>query len=116
MRKLTIVAALIAVGCTKLAPSAPVAAQAAAAQTSPTAFEAPKPSQVVAGRVVEKLESGPYSLLRLVTPAGEAWAAVPHTDKKVGEEVRVVDPLPVKQFEAKPLERTFELVYVGNLG
>jgi hypothetical protein len=118
LRKLALVGAVFAAACSK--PSSSPAPQAtppvAETAAAPKVFEAPQPKEVVSGTVLQKLESGPYTLLRLKTGSGEAWAAVPRTDRKVGDDVKVNDPLPVKGYVSKPLRRKFELVYVGNLG
>lgn len=108
-----VLAAALAAACSN-PPSAPAAAPKAAEAAVP--FEGPRPTAALSGVVLEKLVSGPYTLLRLKTGEGEVWAAVPRTEREVGAQVTVVEPLPVKRFESKPLRRTFDLVYVGNLG
>ena len=110
MRRLSVVllVTLAAAGCKKKeAPPPP-----AGAQVGPNAA----PSAVIKGKIVERLDAEPYSYLKLQTDAGEAWAAVPKTDKGPGTEVTVSGAMPMNQFESKTLKRKFELVYFGTLG
>jgi len=122
MRTVLLASALLAVACSKSSP--PPTPQVAADQNpargtkpaDPKATGEKKQFEILAGTLVEQAQSGPYTLFKIKTAAGEVWAAVPHTDRKVGDEVKVSDPLPVKNFESKPLKRTFAVVYFGNLG
>ena len=74
------------------------------------------PATTVKGKIVERLDAEPYSYLRLKTDQGEAWAAVPKTDKAAGAEVVVANAMAMPDFESKTLKRKFELVYFGTLG
>jgi hypothetical protein len=78
--------------------------------------QAVAPSVTVKGKVLERLDAEPYSYLRLKTDQGEAWAAVPKTDKAAGAEVVVANAMAMPDFESKTLKRKFELVYFGTLG
>jgi hypothetical protein len=109
MRRLSVVllVTLAVAGCKK--KEAP---QPTGAQVGPNAA----PSAVVKGKIVERLDAEPYSYLKLQTASGEAWAAVPKTDKGPGTEVTIAGAMPMTQFESKTLKRKFELVYFGTLG
>jgi hypothetical protein len=98
-----VVAALVA--CKKpekpaQAAQAPVAAQPA--------------SQVMQGKILEKLEAAPYSYLKLQTASGEVWTAVPATQAAVGSDFTVANAFPMQNFESKALNRKFEVVYFGQ--
>jgi hypothetical protein len=111
MRRLSVVllVTLAVAGCKKKEAAPP---QPAGAQGGPNAA----PSAVVKGKIVERLDAEPYSYLKLQTDSGEAWAAVPKTDKGPGVEVTVSGAMPMSQFESKTLKRKFDLVYFGTLG
>ena len=111
MRRLSVVllVALAVAGCKKKEPAQP---QQAAGAQAPNAA----PSAVIKGKIVERLDADPYSYLKLQTDSGEAWVAVPKTDKGPGNEVTVSGAMPMSQFESKTLKRKFELVYFGTLG
>ncbi len=102
------VLALATLACKKEAPPAPAAAAPAAAAPAANV-------QVLRGKVLEKIDVSQYSYLRLSTASGETWAAVQKTDKKVGDEVGVVNAFPMQGFESKELNRKFDVVYFGSL-
>jgi hypothetical protein len=99
-----ILAASALVACKK--PEAPVPAQMAPA--APTAG-------ALRGKVLERVDAPPYSYLKLATGSGEVWAAVPQTTTATGTEVGVANPMPMKDFESKTLNRKFDVVYFGTL-
>jgi hypothetical protein len=111
MRRLSVVllVALAVAGCKKKEPAQP---QQAAGAQAPNAA----PTAAIKGKIVERLDADPYSYLKLQTDSGEAWVAVPKTDKGPGSEVTVSGAMPMSQFESKTLKRKFELVYFGTLG
>ncbi len=93
--------------------SAPAAeASAATAPAHPTSM---KPaSGELHGKVLESIDAASYTYLRLSTPSGETWAAVPATDVQVGSEVVVLDPRDMGAFESKTLNRKFEQIVFGS--
>ena len=109
MRRLSAVLllTLAIAACKKKEAPKPQAAGVAGGQAAPS---------IVKGKIVERLEADPYSYLRIKTEQGEAWAAVPKTDKAVGADVEVTNAMPMTDFESKTLKRKFELVYFGTLG
>ncbi len=111
MRRLSVVllVALAVAGCKKQEP-APQPQQPMAAPGAPAAAAA------LTGKVAERLDAPPYSYLKLTTAQGEAWAAVPQSDVKVGAEVTVAGAMPMQGFESKTLKRKFDVVYFGTLG
>jgi hypothetical protein len=73
-------------------------------------------SSVLEGTVLETLAAPPYSYLRLKTPSGEVWAAVPANDLKVGASVAVTVQIRMEKFESPSLKRTFSPLVMGTLG
>lgn len=100
-----VAAALVA--CKK--PEKPAVAQAAQAPVA-----AQPASQVMQGKILEKLEAPPYSYLKLQTASGEVWTAVPATPVAVGTDYTVTNAFPMQDFESKTLNRKFALVYFGQ--
>jgi len=84
-----------------------------ATDDAPTA-PAAEPNRI-AGKVVEMWDAANYTYLRLETPEGEAWAAVPQTRLDIGAQVALVNPQAMSNFESKTLGRTFETIYFGTL-
>jgi hypothetical protein len=68
------------------------------------------------GQVLEVLDVGAYTYLRLKTADGETWAAVNKSPVKVGSEVTIHDPALMENFESKALNRTFPTIIFGTLG
>jgi hypothetical protein len=94
--------------CNWVGPTASLAQNAGAATEGESAV-------TVKGKVLERIDAAPYSYLRLSTPSGETWAAVPQTATTIGSEVTVAGALPMKNFESKTLKRKFDVVYFGTL-
>ena len=101
-----VAAALVA--CKK--PEKPATAQAAA--QAPVAAQ--PASQVMQGKILEKLDAPPYSYLKLQTASGEVWTAVPATPVAVGTDFTVANAFPMQDFESKTLNRKFPVVYFGQ--
>ena len=87
-----------------------LAAHDAAGGTAPAEAKDP-----LKGKILEKMDAAGYSYLRLATDGGEIWAAVVQTDAKVGDNVAVVDPMPMKDFKSSTLKRTFDVIMFGSL-
>lgn len=105
---LLLVGLLFVPGCKKDAAEAP-----APAAVKPSAVVAPA-SPEMTGTVAERIDAPNYTYLRLSSPAGDSWAAVPTTPVTVGSQVRISNPTPMRNFESKTLGRTFELVFFGG--
>ncbi|MBL8923036.1 MAG: hypothetical protein JNJ54_29575 [Myxococcaceae bacterium] len=69
----------------------------------------------VDGVVVERLEAGVYTYLKLKTASGETWAAVPKAEVAVGAQVRIRNPQPMDGFQSPSLKRTFDRIIFGTL-
>jgi len=111
------VLSLAVAGCSGSAPQ-PSANDAAPAQKTaaaqPAVMAAPE-TLAVAGSVLETMDSGGYTYLKLKTADGEIWAAVGQSDVKVGQDVTVSGANWMDGFESKTLKRTFDRILFGNL-
>jgi hypothetical protein len=94
-------------GCTKknAAPPAP-ASGAASASVAPEAG-----SQDITGPVLETMNSGQYTYVRVGSPSGEIWAAAQRFDVKVGDRVVIKPETPMRNFHSQTLNRDFPLIY-----
>jgi len=90
-------------------PMAPEAAPAA------PATEAESPSASVSGSVLQTLPASKYTYLRLATPNGEVWTAVPAASVAVGSRVTVENAARMTAFKSATLKRTFDVIYFGTL-
>ena len=72
-------------------------------------------ANVLQGKVLERLDAGRYSYLRLSTSSGEIWAAVLLTEASIGSEVTIENPMPMDGFETKTLKRKFDRIFFGTL-
>ena len=104
---LAVLLALSITACKK--SNAPTPAQA------PSADAAAPAAGGVRGKVVERIDAAPYSYLKLATPGGEVWAAVPQAPVENGTEVVIENPMAMDGFESKTLNRKFEKLYFGTL-
>jgi hypothetical protein len=69
----------------------------------------------VSGKVLERIDAGTYSYLRLDTLGGEQWAAVPKCELKAGDSAVVSHAMSMDGFESKTLQRKFEHIVFGTL-
>lgn len=67
------------------------------------------------GMVLETLDAGSYTYLRIKTHQGETWAAVSKANVKKGSEVTIVNSIPMDGFESKTLNRKFDRIVFGTL-
>ena len=103
MRSAVILAlVMVVLGCTLEATEDPPATQAA-------------DHNRIAGTVVETLDASSYTYLRIETPGGEAWAAVPQVRLEIGSEIVIANPEVMSNFESKTLGRRFDTIYFGTL-
>lgn len=117
-------AALAGCGNKQTAASATTASQpSATASVMPTmpatnsASEAQAPNaSSVSGTVLETMDAGGYTYLKLRTSSGEIWAAVPQTKTKAGTQVTLVGTMQMEKFESKTLKRTFDHIVFGQIG
>jgi uncharacterized protein YdeI (BOF family) len=133
MRRLSfvIVVALAAAGCksmkseTAAAPaqkavvtklSGGMAGAPTPAMAARAAGPAPQSGLSLKGKVAERIDASTYTYLKVATPEGEMWTAVPETQVPVGAEVEVVNGARMDGFESKSLNRRFDKIVFGYLG
>ena len=115
MRLSTLVSMILAGAVFGLALPVPDVAQAQKAPARSAAAPAAAPSEVT-GTVLETMDSGGYTYLKLKTSSGEVWAAVNKADVKKGSTATVTSPMLMENFESKTLNRKFDKIYFGTLG
>jgi hypothetical protein len=107
MRRLVVALVLAALACTE--------AEAQGRPAAPHGVMVPGGFKSFRGKVIEKLDVPQYTYLRVATGGQELWAAVPRADRKVGDEVTIVDAYAMEGFESRELNRKFEVVWFGGL-
>lgn len=70
----------------------------------------------VKGVVLETMNAGGYTYLRLKTRDGQTWAAVNRATVVKGTEVIIENVMLMRDFESKSLKRTFPSILFGTLG
>ncbi|MCB9562252.1 MAG: nucleotide-binding protein [Kofleriaceae bacterium] len=70
----------------------------------------------VTGKILETMDSGGYTYVRLAVGDGEQWAAVNATKVAVGDTVTITNATEMVDFESKTLGRTFPSILFGTLG
>lgn len=111
---LALIAALLS-GCGKKeAPEKPAEPAATAPGTTAQAPAGMPP--MIQGTVVETMDSGGYTYMKLKTDRAEAWTAVNQATVKVGDKVSVIGPSLMANFESSTLNREFDEIYFGTLG
>jgi len=112
MSNLFLIAATLAIAaCTR--PAAPT--RIAQQSTSIPAAEAAPAATTLDGEVTEKIDAAHYSYLKLQTGSGEVWAAVPRTDKEVGDKVKVASAVWMTGFTSRSMNRTWDKIAFGTL-
>ena len=126
MRPTALLFAAIAVSlaCRGQSPDA-VKAAAPSPSGAPLVFAAPSPEDravaaadaapVLSGEVLETMDAGGYTYLRVNTPSGPEWAAVGQAKVKKGARVSVVPSVAMDAFESRTLGRKFDRIVFGTL-
>lgn len=83
----------------------------ATAQAETTTQPASADGSRATGTVVETMNAGNYTYVRVDTGSGEIWAAATRFEIAVGEVVVVPLEMPMQDFHSESLDRTFPLVY-----
>jgi hypothetical protein len=76
---------------------------------------APAAGESLAGTVLESFDAAQYTYLRLQTPAGEQWAAVPQAKVAVGASARVLGVMWMSDFKSATLNRSWPRIAFGVL-
>jgi hypothetical protein len=66
------------------------------------------------GEVLESINAGSYTYLRLKTRDGDIWAAIMQTSMPKGTNVQLHDPMLMTNFESKALGRTFDEIVFAS--
>lgn len=80
------------------------------------AVSRPAFAEDISGTVLETMDAGGYTYLRLKTAAGDRWAAVNQTKVSKGSKATVVGAMDMPNFTSPTLKRTFEHIAFGSLG
>jgi len=82
----------------------------------PSETDEAAPGASLSGQVLEQIDVGKYSYLRLGEPGSAGtWTAVPVTSSRVGTRVTVTSAELMTHFVSATLKRTFESIYFGVL-
>jgi hypothetical protein len=76
----------------------------------------PPAAGTLSGKVLETMDSGGYTYLKLRTGSGDVWAAVQQTKVKVGSTVTIAPQMALDNFESKTLKRKFDHIIFGVAG
>ena len=63
------------------------------------------------GAVIETMNSGGYTYVRIDTGTEKVWAAGPTTDIKVGDKVTITRQMPMTNYHSNSLNRDFGVLY-----
>lgn len=63
------------------------------------------------GEVLETMDSGGYTYVRINNGSEDLWAAGPETEVKVGDSVQLVGGMLMTDFHSKTLNRTFDRLF-----
>jgi hypothetical protein len=69
----------------------------------------------IRGEIVETMNAGGYTYMRLATSDGDVWTAVPATNVKKGTVVSVDVQMLAEKFESTTLHRTFDKLAMGAI-
>ena len=77
---------------------------------------APDAAGAISGKVVETINAASYTYVLIDTGAKKSWVAAPQFAVKVGDTAAIADAMPMKPYQSKTLNRTFDVVYfTGNI-
>ena len=103
---------LFAVSCAKT--DAAATSSAASAKPAAPAAASGGPGKLT-GTVAETFNGGGYTYLRVSTPSGDEWAAVPEVTVEKGQHVTLDVQMTMEQFESKTLGRTFDRIAFASM-
>jgi hypothetical protein len=66
--------------------------------------------EVIAGKILETMDSGGYTYILIASGDKKVWGAVPTMEVKVGQEVELLPGQTMTNFSSKSLNKTFESV------
>jgi hypothetical protein len=98
---------ILSAACTKKNAPAKGTTATPSMSADPTAAS----SQDITGPVVETMDAGTYTYVRVTGPNGDVWAAAQRFDVKVGDRVVIRPETPMRNFHSQTLNRDFPLIY-----
>ncbi len=104
-------------GAPAATPAATAATSSSAAQAAVPAAASPAaaPAATLAGPIVETMDSGGYTYMKIKTAEGEQWVATPMVKVKKGQVVSIVAQMTAEKFQSSSLNRTFDKIVFGTL-
>ncbi|HIP40518.1 MAG TPA: DNA-binding protein [Desulfocapsa sulfexigens] len=85
------------------------------AQAGKTETAAPAVTQQsLTGKVLETMDAGGYTYLKVDTGLSQPWVAIPQTKVTVGQEVTYEPGMVMKNFASKTLNRTFDSIVFSS--
>jgi hypothetical protein len=72
-----------------------------------------RPGGRVTGRILETMNAGGYTYMRLATANGDVWTAVRETKVKKGATITVEAQMVAENFKSSSLHRTFDKLIMG---
>lgn len=84
------------------------------AEAAQVAAAAPSESGAMQGAVLETMNAGSYTYVKVHTAQGDVWAAAPTTVVAVGDEVTLPQGMLMKDFESPSMDRKFPEIYFVN--
>lgn len=94
-----------------LPPDHPPIPRAGDPVTAPPASQAN--AAKLTGKVLESIDAGGYTYLKLRTASGDVWTAVQQTAARPGTEITILPQITMENFESKTLNRKFDQVIFG---
>ncbi len=95
-------------------PPAEAQATLAGATQASHAQNAPTDLTMAEGTVLETMDGGNYTYLRMKTASGEVWIAGPKSKIAVGDNLVIPLEMPMQNFHSQSLNRDFPLIYFAS--
>lgn len=91
---------------------------AASAATAATASQHAAPvvdlDMPIKGKIIETMNAGGYTYLKIDTGSSQPWVAIPQSQVKVGDEVTCNPGMAMGNFTSKTLNRTFDSIVFSS--
>ncbi len=81
---------------------------------SPPASQPGTGAAGIHGKVLETIDSGGYTYVRIQPDGKDIWAAGPTTVVQIGDEITAVGAMEMTNFHSKTLDRTFESLWFAS--
>ena len=82
----------------------------------PAAASAPsaRADSSLSGKILETMDAGGYTYVKLDTSVSQLWVAIPQTAIKVGDEITCSPGMAMKNFSSKTLNQTFDSIVFSS--